>query len=118
MFTTSETSIISLIVLVLSVYWVGDFIVLAFWQTGNLSLVTIGGVDNSLAVIFGLFAVGIYINIVGILFLLVASAGFTSGCNRLRAAGQDAVLRGRATERLANSTQSKSSQEENTASAS
>jgi len=28
--------------------------------------------------------------------------------NRLRAAGQDAVLRGRATERLANSTQSKS----------
>jgi len=69
-----------------------------FWQTGNLSLVTIGGVDNSLAVIFLGCLLLVYINIVGILFL-VASAGLYIWLgNRLRAAGQDAVLRGRATE--------------------
>jgi len=87
------------------------------WQTGNLSLVTIGGVDNSLAVIFlGCLLLG-FINIVGILFLLVASAGLYIWLgNRLRAAGQDAVLRGNS-RKLANSTQS-TSQTENTRQAS
>ena len=46
---------------------------------------------------FGLFAAGIYINIVGILLLLVASAGtYILIGNRLRATGQDLVLRERA----------------------
>ena len=50
---------------------------------------------------FGLFAVGIYINIVGILLLLIASAGtYILIGNRLRATGQDLVLRERAAERL------------------
>ena len=52
-------------------------------------------------IFFGLFAVGIYINIVGILLLLVASAGtYILIGNRLRATGQDLVLRERAAERL------------------
>jgi hypothetical protein len=43
---------------------------------------------------FGLFAVGIYINLVGILFMLVASAGlYIFIGKKLRAAGQDAILR-------------------------
>lgn len=46
---------------------------------------------------FGLFAAGIYLNIVGILFLLVASAGlYIFLGKRLRDAGQDAVLQERA----------------------
>ena len=46
---------------------------------------------------FGLFAAGIYLNIAGILFLLVASAGlYIFLGKRLREAGQDAVLQERA----------------------
>lgn len=46
---------------------------------------------------FGLFAAGIYLNIVGILFLLVASTGlYIFLGKRLRDAGQDAVLQERA----------------------
>lgn len=51
---------------------------------------------------FGLFAVGIYINIVGMLFLLVASAAVYIFLGRqLRKLGQDAILRQRVIERLA-----------------
>jgi membrane-associated protease RseP (regulator of RpoE activity) len=51
---------------------------------------------------FGLFAVGIYINIVGMLFLLVASAAVYIFLGRqLRTLGQDAILRQRVMERLA-----------------
>ncbi len=51
---------------------------------------------------FGLFAAGIYINIAGILFLIVTSTGLYIYLGRqLRASGQDAILKQRATERLA-----------------
>ncbi|MDD1415960.1 site-2 protease family protein, partial [Dolichospermum sp. ST_con] len=51
---------------------------------------------------FGLIAAGIYINIVGILFLVVASAFLYIFLGRkLREAGQDDILKQRATERLA-----------------
>lgn len=50
---------------------------------------------------FGLFAAGIYLNPVGILFLLVASTvAYIILGNRLRASGQDAFLRERARQRL------------------
>jgi membrane-associated protease RseP (regulator of RpoE activity) len=50
---------------------------------------------------FGLFSAGIYLNIVGILFLLVASAGlYIILGKQLRDAGQDAVLRERAAKLL------------------
>ena len=48
---------------------------------------------------FGLFAVGIYLNLVGILFLLLVSVGIYIWLGRqLRAAGQDALLKEKAAE--------------------
>lgn len=115
MFTTSETSIISLIVLAaVGILGWGFYRAKPFGKLGILAWLQSVVLITPWLLFFGLFAVGIYINIVGILFLLVASAGLYIWLgNRLRAAGQDAVLRGRATERLANSTQS-ASQTENT----
>lgn len=50
---------------------------------------------------FGLFAVGIYLNLVGILFLLVASiAVYIWLGKQLRAAGQEAILQQKAAERI------------------
>lgn len=51
---------------------------------------------------FGLFAIGIYLNLAGILFLIVASAGLYIYLGRqLRAAGQDEILQQRAAKLLA-----------------
>ncbi len=50
---------------------------------------------------FGLFSLGIYLNLAGILFLLVASAGFYIVLGRqLRISGQDELLRQQVAERL------------------
>ena len=52
-------------------------------------------------IFFGLFALGIYLNIVGILFLLVASIIlYIYLGKRLRAEGQDMMLREKAAQRL------------------
>jgi membrane-associated protease RseP (regulator of RpoE activity) len=51
--------------------------------------------------VFGLFAIGIYINFVGILLLLILSSGiYIYLGNRLRREGQDELLRQRAAQRL------------------
>jgi membrane-associated protease RseP (regulator of RpoE activity) len=50
---------------------------------------------------FGLFALGIYLNLVGILFLLIVSIAIYIWLGRqLRAAGQDALLQQKAAERI------------------
>ncbi|MGL5834351.1 MAG: site-2 protease family protein [Waterburya sp.] len=50
---------------------------------------------------FGLFALGIYLNLVGILFLLIVSIAVYIWLGRqLRAAGQDALLQQKAAERI------------------
>lgn len=50
---------------------------------------------------FGLFALGIYLNLVGILFLLVASIAVYIWLGRkLRAEGQEALLQQKAAERI------------------
>ena len=60
---------------------------------------------------FSLLAVGIYLNIVGILFLIVASGGLYIYLGRLlRAAGQDELLRDRS-QKLVNEQQQASNQE-------
>ena len=69
---------------------------------------------------FGLFAAGIYLNIVGILFLLVGSAGlYIFLGKRLREASQDAVLQERAkklvSEKETDATQTPDEQESSTA---
>ncbi len=51
---------------------------------------------------FGLFAIGIYLNLAGILFLIVASAGLYIYLGKqLRAAGQDEILQQRAAKLIA-----------------
>jgi membrane-associated protease RseP (regulator of RpoE activity) len=60
---------------------------------------------------FGLFAAGIYINIVGILFLLVGSAGLYILIGRqLRNLGQDELIKARASQRIAEQTESVSTE--------
>ena len=50
---------------------------------------------------FGLFTLGIYLNLVGILFLLLASIGVYIWLGKeLRAAGQDAIIQQKAAERI------------------
>jgi membrane-associated protease RseP (regulator of RpoE activity) len=133
MFTASETSIISLIVLAaLAILGWGFYRARPFGKVGILAWLQSVVLIAPWLLFFGLFTAGIYINIVGILFLIVASTGvYILIGNRLRAAGQDAVLRAyrgkpqaashsisktdsRTTESLPNSTQSENLTEANT----
>ncbi|CDN13196.1 Zinc metalloprotease [Richelia intracellularis] len=64
-------------------------------------------------VFFGLFAAGLYVNIAGILLLLVVSTGLYIYLGRqLRAQGQDNILRQKAAERLATQSQEERQQED------
>lgn len=114
MFTASETSIVSLIVLAaFGILGWGFYRARLLGKLGVLAWLQSVVLIAPWLLLCGLFAAGIYINLVGVLFLLVASAGlYIVLGNRLRAAGQDAV-RPRATEITANSTQV-ASQTENT----
>ena len=123
MFTASETSIISLIVLAaFAILGWGFYRARPFGKLGILAWLQSVVLIAPWLLFFGLFAAGIYVNIVGILFLLVASTGvYILIGNRLRAAGQDAVLRDRSVPKtdsrstdLTNSTQSENSTEANT----
>ncbi|MGL5032682.1 MAG: site-2 protease family protein, partial [Microcystaceae cyanobacterium] len=68
-------------------------------------------------IFFTLFATGIYINLIGILILLIISAGIYIYLGRkLRGAGQDTLLRERAAQRLQNLELTKSEPEVNNAS--
>jgi membrane-associated protease RseP (regulator of RpoE activity) len=103
MFTSSETPIIAAIVLIASgiLGW-GFYRARPFGKLGILAWLQSVVLMTPWLLFFGLFAAGIYINIVGILFLVVASAGLYIFLGRkLREAGQDAILKQRATERLA-----------------
>ena len=60
-------------------------------------------------IFFGLFAAGIYLNIVGILFLLLLSvAAYIYIGNRLRSEGQDVILREKASQRIKEEQENKS----------
>jgi len=104
---TSETSIVGLIVLAaFTILGWGFYRARPYGKLGVIAWLQSVVLMAPWLLFFGLFATGIYINIVGILFLLVASAVVYIFLGRqLRAAGQDAILRSRATERLANATQ-------------
>jgi len=102
MFNTSEPTAIVVIVLVALIIlgWgfnraktYGKFGILAWLQSLVLMVPWLA--------LFGLSAVGIYLNFAGILFLLLASTGlYIVLGNRLRSAGQDAFLREQAANRL------------------
>lgn len=103
MFTSSETPIIAAIVLIASgiLGW-GFYRARPFGKLGILAWLQSVVLMTPWLLFFGLFAAGIYINIVGILFLVVTSAGLYIFLGRkLREAGQDAILKQRATDRLA-----------------
>lgn len=103
MFTLSETTIIATILLVaLGILGWGFYRARPFGKLGILAWLQSVVLMAPWLLFFGLFAAGIYINIVGILFLVVVSAGLYIFLGRkLRSAGQDAILRQRATDRLA-----------------
>ncbi len=115
MLTVSETSVIGLIVLAaFSILGWGFYKARPFGRLGILAWLQSAVLMTPWLLFFGLFAVGIYINIVGVLLLLVVSAGIYIWLgNQLRAAGQDAVLP-QVKERFANSTQ-ETNRTENTA---
>ncbi|MBE9053474.1 site-2 protease family protein [Nostocales cyanobacterium LEGE 11386] len=102
MFTSSEIPIIGTILLVaLGILGWGFYRARPFGKLGILAWLQSVVLMTPWLLFFGLFAAGIYINIVGILILVVVSAGLYVYLGRqLRAAGQDAILKQRATERL------------------
>ena len=103
MFTSSETPIIAAVVLIASgiLGW-GFYRAQPFGKLGILAWLQSVVLMTPWLLFFGLFAAGIYINIVGILFLVVASAFlYIFLGTKLREAGQDDILKQRATERLA-----------------
>lgn len=107
MFTASETSIISLTVLVaLSILGWGFIRARKFGKLGILAWLQSVVLMAPWLLLFGSFATGIYINLAGVLLLLVVSTTvYVLLGNRLRAAGQDELLRSKANERLASYTQ-------------
>ncbi|QOV24592.1 site-2 protease family protein [Anabaenopsis elenkinii] len=103
MFTVSEIPIVGIILLVaLGILGWGFYRARPFGKLGILAWLQSVVLMVPWLLFFGLFAAGIDINIAGILILVVTSAGFYVFLGRqLRAAGQDAIIKQRATERLA-----------------
>lgn len=98
MLTTSETTtIIFIVAIALGVLGWGFNRARAYGRLGILSWLQSVALIVPWLVFFGLISVNIYLNLVGILILLVASTGFYIWLGReLRAAGQDEILRERA----------------------
>jgi membrane-associated protease RseP (regulator of RpoE activity) len=97
MFTAPETTATILIVLVAAgiLGW-GFYRARPFGKLGILAWLQSVVLMAPWLLFFGLFSAGIYLNLVGILFLVVLSAGlYIFLGNRLRAAGQDTALRER-----------------------
>jgi membrane-associated protease RseP (regulator of RpoE activity) len=103
MFNSSETPIIAAIVLIaFGILGWGFYRAQPFGKLGILAWLQSVVLMAPWLLFFGLFAVGIYINIAGVLLLLVTSAVVYILLGReLRKAGQDAILQQRATQRLA-----------------
>jgi membrane-associated protease RseP (regulator of RpoE activity) len=103
MFTASETPLIAAVVLVASgiLGW-GFYRARPFGKLGILAWLQSVVLMTPWLIFFGCFAAGIYINIVGILLLLVISTAIYVYLGRqLRAGGQDVILRQKAAERMA-----------------
>ncbi|MBD2202510.1 site-2 protease family protein [Calothrix sp. FACHB-1219] len=103
MFTLSETSIVTTTVLVaFGILGWGFYRARPFGKLGILAWLQSVVLMAPWLLFFGLFAAGIYINIVGILFLVVGSAGlYVYLGKQLRSAGQDELIKQRANQRLA-----------------
>lgn len=102
MFNNSETLATSAIILIAVAILVWGFNrARPYGKIGILSWLQSVVLMAPWLLFFGLFAAGIYLNLVGVLLLLLASTGiYIYLGTRLRAAGQDAMLRKQANERL------------------
>jgi membrane-associated protease RseP (regulator of RpoE activity) len=102
MFNNSETLATSAIILIAVAILVWGFNrARPYGKIGILSWLQSVVLMAPWLLFFGLFAAGIYLNLVGVLLLLLASTGiYIYLGTRLRAAGQDAMLREQANERL------------------
>lgn len=102
MLSSSETPIVATIVLVtFGILGWGFYRARPYGKLGILAWLQSVVLMTPWLLFFGLFAAGIYINIVGVLFLLIISTGVYIFLGRqLRAGGQDEILRQRATQRL------------------
>ncbi|AFZ02428.1 site-2 protease family protein [Calothrix sp. PCC 6303] len=114
----SETPLVAAIVLVaFGILGWGFYRARPFGKLGILAWLQSVVLMTPWLIFFGLFAAGIYINIVGILFLLlIFTALYVYIGKQLRAAGQDALIQKKAAERLASQSQT-DPQEENLATA-
>ncbi|MBW4670636.1 MAG: site-2 protease family protein [Cyanomargarita calcarea GSE-NOS-MK-12-04C] len=103
MFTASETPLIATVLLVaFGILGWGFYRARDEGKLGILAWLQSVVLMAPWLLFFGLFAAGIYINIVGILFLLIASTGlYIFLGRRLRNLGQDEMLKQRATQRIA-----------------
>jgi len=103
MLTSSETPIIAAVVLVVfSILAWGFYRAKGFGKLGILAWLQSVVLIVPWLLFFGLFAAGIYINIAIILLLLVVSSGiYILLGKQLRQAGLDAIIKQKATERLA-----------------
>ncbi|MEA5570807.1 site-2 protease family protein [Calothrix sp. UHCC 0171] len=115
MFTTSETPLVAIVLIVaVGILGWGFYRARPFGKLGILAWLQSLVLMAPWLLFFGLFAAGIYINIVGILFLLVASAGLYVYLGRqLRAAGQETILRQKAAARLSENNPSATDTTEN-----
>jgi membrane-associated protease RseP (regulator of RpoE activity) len=102
MFNASETTAIAAILLVaLGILAWGYNRSRSYGKLGILAWLQSVILMAPWLIFFGLFAAGIYINLVGILFLLVVSViAYVYLGNRLRKEGQDVILREEAAQRL------------------
>ncbi len=103
MFTASETPVVAAVVIVaFGILGWGFIRAKPFGKLGILAWLQSVVLMTPWLVFFGLFAAGIYINIVGVLALLVVSVVIYVAIGRqLRAAGQDVILRQKAAARMA-----------------
>lgn len=102
MFTGSETSLTVLIVLVaLSILGWGFYRAKPFGKLGILAWLQSVVLMVPWLLFFGLFSIGIYLNLAGVLLLIVGSTVlYIYLGRRLRAAGQDALLKEQIAKRL------------------
>lgn len=102
MLNTSETTTILVIILVaLGLLTWGYNRAKSYGKLGILAWLQSVSLMGPWLIFFSLFALGIYLNIVGILFLLLASGIlYIYLGKRLRAEGQDVILREKASQRL------------------
>ncbi|NRB08129.1 MAG: site-2 protease family protein [Richelia sp.] len=114
MFSASETPVVATILLVaVGILSWGFYRAKPYGKLGILAWLQSLVLMVPWLVFFGLFAAGLYVNIAGILLLLVVSTGLYIYLGRqLRAQGQDNILRQKAAERLATQSQEERQQED------